>query len=228
MRTSSSHALNARAIIAAKAPRFRLMCCELTGKDSILALALPGARSWAFSGPHRFPDRGGRKDVRGFRTTVSGSHRPGRERRATRRLVFVFSHMPSRGGVKRRMREDRFSLKGKSATTYRLNDPQYQSSPALTRPSFSTAPRQRFIGISATLEKPLSREFLFHPVQHLSMMPGSGFCVARELAYRESLYCLSTPETISACPSRNYFAFKELSSQKRTNTQNSCRFVRKP
>ena len=49
-----------------------------------------------------------------------------------------------------------------------------------TRPSFSTAHRKSS-DRSATLRKPLSREFLFYlNCQHLSMPMGSGFCVARE------------------------------------------------
>src|SRR5579875_1570102 len=62
--------------------------------------------------------------------------------------------------------------------------------------------RPRFAG-PATLGKPLNREFLFYPCQHLSMLVGSGLFVAREPRLPR------VPET--RAPKR--FAVKHLSAQ---------------
>jgi hypothetical protein len=58
-----------------------------------------------------------------------------------------------------------------------------------TRPSFSTAPRQRppigLTGALATLGKPLVREFLFYPAASVSRSWWAVACVLRgSLAYR--------------------------------------------
>jgi hypothetical protein len=94
--------------------QLRRTCYEMNKEGFNLRAADPPARK---AGPlpvriYGFPKDAGGKGARRVRTTTSRQRIPAEERGATRRLVFVFSHIPSGGGAKRRMREEHFGPEG--------------------------------------------------------------------------------------------------------------------
>jgi hypothetical protein len=122
-----------------------IVCCEPRRKDSTRALLIARRerlglfRSASVSRKRR---RKRRSRIPNYRF-IPGSCGP--TALGYLKVGLCFLAYAFRRGVKRRMCEDHFILEGQSAMTDRRAAPRTKSSPAPTRPSFSTAPRERFM-----------------------------------------------------------------------------------
>jgi hypothetical protein len=170
---------------------FDMRVAHQEGRIRLSRQFVPGERAGACSSPCKFPERGGGTGVRGCRTTASYPDLAGRERYATGRLVFIFSHI-SLGGCE--TKDVWTSLRSSGVTRHAgpagLSKYQNPRPFPLVQTSAPRPVRDPAARISARLEKPLSREFLFRPAPHLLLSSGSGLCVAREPRYRGSPYRL--------------------------------------
>jgi hypothetical protein len=175
-------------------------CCELRRKDPPLAPIMSRRegrglfRSAAVSRKRRRKRRSRIPNYR-FTSGSCGPRAPGYWAVGLCFLAYAF-----RRGVKRRMREDHFFPGDK---VLRLTGWIARKSGvrrlSLVQASAPRPVRDSSNRISATLEKPLRREFLFHPWCNLSRCcPAVASVLRGSLAYRGSLCCLRTAGAISA------------------------------